>query len=86
MYVVVQENGTLPVGPIETNKMWYAGARPGYTTLTAIVWGALPKQYYTYVSRVMEKAVEYPLAILYDLVPRLRLDANGVTDLQTAGW
>ena len=54
-----QENGTLPVGPQQTSKEWYAGSRLGYSTCTWYCWSSLHKDlqsgiYVTYVSRIVE--------------------------------
>ena len=77
-YVVMdfQELGTLPIGPNEVGDLWYANNRLGYTTFTAMVWGAAfegKRHFFTYITRVVERTTTFTVALLQDLVTRLDL-------------
>ena len=85
-YVVMdfQELGTLPIGPNEVGDLLYANNRLGYTTSTAMVWGAAcggGRHLFTYVSRVVERTTTFTVALLQDLVRRLDL-----TSTKNIGW
>ena len=58
---------TLPVGPIESQQSWYAGARLGIYVCTVLLWGAgiesRGPEIHFFVSRVKEKGAAYSASI-----------------------
>ena len=75
------QSRTLPMGPQEGGRWWYANARLSVNVLVFYVWGsnvAIPG-YYTHLSDVLNHTPDYAIACLEDLSGRFSL--HGVTDL-----
>ena len=65
----MQENGTLPVGPVEIGETHYANSRLGYSVFGARVWTCDDHKHplgrmFTFVSRVIEKSALYLIFLL----------------------
>lgn len=78
IHLPLQENTTLPVGPQEECHWWFARARVGVSTCSIFVWGRNQGhgRFFTYSSRVLEKSVDYSMAIFADVMTRI--DLTGV--------
>jgi hypothetical protein len=50
---------------------WFAMARLAYSTTAVHCWSTEINEWWTYLSRCMEKSAPYPLSIVWDLLPRL---------------
>ena len=71
----MQELSTLPVGPKEVSKVWYARARLAYAVLSAFVWSAEKPQgeWITFVPRVLEKGALYSTQLFHEILSMVSL-------------
>ena len=69
----------MPVGPVETNKVWYARARMGVHNIAFYVWGAAvgPRgEWFILSTRIAEKPVQLSVALLRELLQKLDLSTT----------
>ena len=73
LHVDFGQSRTLPVGPAEGGRWWYANARLSVTVFVVYVWGAdvdIPG-YYMYFSDVLDHTPDFSVACLDDLLRRV---------------
>ena len=77
---------TLPLGPIETNQIWYARSRLAVAVLGAKLWSrSCPRgHWYQFASRVLEKTAAYSFSLLGDLLKLAKEDGllEGVREVK----
>jgi hypothetical protein len=77
----MQENGTLPVGPVEIGETHYANSRLGCSVFAARVWKCEDDKYplgrmFTFVSRVIEKSALYLILLFNTIWDTLQSDGT----------
>lgn len=87
----MQENGTLPVGPVEIGETHYANSRLGYSVFGARVWTYDDHKHpfgrmFTFVSRVIEKSALYLIFLLNTLLEMLESDGSFVGISTVSFW
>lgn len=73
LHVDFGQSRTLPVGPKEGGRWWYANARMSVNVFVAYLWGdgvEVPG-YYVYLSDVLDHTPEYAIACLDDLLGKV---------------
>ena len=68
-----KENGTLPQGPVATAEEWRSNARLGYTVFGCCVWCRDFKVWFFYLSRNMEHSSLATIAMVEDVLGRIRM-------------
>ena len=76
---VEKEIITLPIGPVEESRIWFARCRLGVAVHSCFVWGRNQHpngHYITHLSRVLEKGSKYSCAVILNLIPMLNVDPD----------
>ena len=66
---------TVPIGPVEQSRIWFAGARMSINVWSAFVWSSdnPAGTMHTYLSRVLEKGTAYTMTLLRDILEHVDL-------------
>ena len=70
---------TLPVGPVEVGKLWYARSRLAVNQCAFFVWGAgqpAEGRWVIMTTRIHEKPFELTAALLWELLERIDLSST----------
>ena len=73
IHVDFGQSRTLPIGPKEGGRWWYANARVSVNVLVAYVWGCGMEapMYITYLGNVSDHTPDYAIAVLHDITGRV---------------
>ncbi len=76
------EHHTLPFGPVQTGKCYYAGYLLGVTILTVITWDTEKRVYYTFLSPCKEQSSLFAQACVMEVLARERAQRPRVDALE----
>ena len=85
IHVDFGQSRTLPIGPKEGGRWWYANARVSVNVLVAYVWGCGMEapMYITYLGNVLDHTPDYAIAVLHDIIGRVWTNQVGHVALRT---